>query len=405
MAVCYFNRDYSKKYRCQFEKKDNGILMKIEYDISNEIESIDGVKIFGINTEIDSRDILIIDYEKKANYLLKDAYFFGRYNIYETPDGNEFSSFFSSMYLSTNNYTDFNDFPEIQKISEIKIYSTELNSFIGKPSCSEVNNDKLISITLNRENTKTEIHTDKLNVKDIFIADNWIVEHINNTKINIKFDGYIEYILNNEIEYEDCYQLVYELMIYMQLLIPNKFKIDKISIKINDKFYNIILPLKEIEYKEKHVFPSVNVSIFDFLKECYNKIPYVNGNVDSRNIPYIIMNTSRSIEDNFLMFYRFIENFYKNKGNLDDFIEVSIRNNYKKEINFDIEDFTRECVSLRNHYVHDGYYIPNNELEITYKSLVYKKMEKQGIKVILKTILIRVLILIGFIKEQKLYMI
>lgn len=73
MAVCCFDAKYDKRYRCTYEIKEHIIEVEVEYDISEEIESIDGIKCWSANTEYKRRDILIVDYHNKRNILIKDA--------------------------------------------------------------------------------------------------------------------------------------------------------------------------------------------------------------------------------------------------------------------------------------------------------------------------------------------
>ena len=111
-------------------------------------------------------------------------------------------------------------------------------------------------------------------------------------------------------------------------------------------------------------------------------IPYRNSKNEIRNIPYIILYTSRNLEDNFLMFYRFIECYYK-KQPIENikrtFIEYSIKNNYKENLGLNEEEFENlvyEIISLRNHYVHEGYYIKNEELYISFPKINQKTNPK-----------------------------
>lgn len=114
----------------------------------------------------------------------------------------------------------------------------------------------------------------------------------------------------------------------------------------------------------------------------YKKIPYRKSKTEIRNIPYIVINTSRNIEDNFLMFYRFIECYYK-KQNIPNiikrFVSYSIRNNYDSTINWtdeQIENYSQEIICLRNHYVHSGYFIKNSSLKISFEKIDGKKNPK-----------------------------
>lgn len=47
MAVCYFDTNYDKKYKCTYAIKESIIEVEAEYDSSDEIESVGGVKIWG----------------------------------------------------------------------------------------------------------------------------------------------------------------------------------------------------------------------------------------------------------------------------------------------------------------------------------------------------------------------
>ena len=51
-----------------------------------------------------------------------------------------------------------------------------------------------------------------------------------------------------------------------------------------------------------------------FLSKCYKLIPYRNGKSEFRNIPYVIFDYSRNIEDTFLMLYKTIECYYKKQN-------------------------------------------------------------------------------------------
>lgn len=72
------------------------------------------------------------------------------------------------------------------------------------------------------------------------------------------------------------------------------------------------------------------------------------------------------------MFYRFVECYYKKQNIVNNFIYYSIENNYKKSdkmIEEEKETLSQQIVSLRNQYVHSGYYIKNNCLKIKFKDI------------------------------------
>ncbi len=376
MAVCYFNNDYDKRYICDYEKKNNGIEVIVDYEIDEEIEGINGIKTFGTNTKFEHRDILIIDSKNKNNFLLKDAYYNGHSESWGTPDGGTKTKFFSRCYLYHKSYEKLTDLLKTPKTNKIRIYSNAINDYIGHPSLYEKSTDEEYIIKLQKEPEKRKIEIKKNNIKSLTISDDWNSLHSYKTyDINIKLNGYIEIETMRKINYCDINDYIKELLIYFQLLRPNKLEINKISIFINETFYGYNFMYDNIDYNDSYIDKSVNDDLLEFLYKCYFFIPYRNSKTEIRNIPYIILNTSRNLEDNFLMFYRTIECYYKKqkiKNIVNTFIQYSITNNYKKgnyKNGGEIENLSQEIICLRNHYVHSGYYIKNNSLKIVFKNI------------------------------------
>ncbi|MED9924751.1 MAG: hypothetical protein UFI45_05740 [Clostridia bacterium] len=386
MAVCYFNDKYDEKYDCQYEVKKDGIEIVVNYDIDDEIPAINGVRTFGINTEFKKRDILIIDYQTKMNYLLKNAYYCGHSEVLGTPDGGYKTRFFSRFYFWDKNYEKICDLQNGNNIKKIRIYSNIINELIGYPSLYKEENKNEYIIKLRRDTSKQRVEVNLNNIKSIEISDDWTSEHKRKSnEIDIKLNGYIEIEMDNCINYEDIYNYVQELIIYFQLLKPCKFNINKIVVEIEKLYYGFCLPINEMNYKNSYVEKSVTNDVLEFLLNCYSSIPYRNSKNEIRNIPYIILETSRNLEDNFLMFYRFIECYYKQQPIKDiktTFIKYSIENNYKKVNQIEeniIENIVYEIISLRNHYVHEGYYIKDKKLYIAFPKVNGKANPKNYI--------------------------
>lgn len=386
MAVCYFNDKYDEKYDCQYEVKKDGIEIVVNYDIDDEIPAINGARTFGINTEFKKRDILIIDYQTKMNYLLKNAYYCGHSEVLETPDGGYKTRFFSRFYFWDKNYEKLCDLQNGNNIKKIRIYSNIINELIGYPSLYKEENKNEYIIKLRRDTSKQRVEVNLNNIKSIEISDDWTSEHKRKSnEIDIKLNGYIEIEMDNCINYEDIYNYVQELIIYFQLLKPCKFNINKIVVEIEKLYYGFCLPINEMNYKNSYVEKSVTNDVLEFLLNCYSSIPYRNSKNEIRNIPYIILETSRNLEDNFLMFYRFIECYYKQQPIKDiktTFIKYSIENNYKKVNQIEeniIENIVYEIISLRNHYVHEGYYIKDKKLYIVFPKVNGKANPKNYI--------------------------
>lgn len=383
MAVCYFNDKYDEKYDCQYEIKEDLIEVVAKYDIMDEIPAINGLKTFGSNTEFKKRDILIIDNQARMNYLLKAAHCCGHTEVLGSPDGGYKTKFSTRYYFKNSNYEKLCNILN-NNIRKIRVYSKLINEFIGYPSLSKEETDNEYIIKLKRDTIKQKIEINSNNIKSIEISDNWKSElSRKNNKIDIELNGYIEIEMDKCISYEEVYDYVNELTIFFQLLKPCKFDIDKIAVEIEGFFYELCCPTNEIKYKDSYVNNSVKENLLQFLFKCYTTIPYRNSRNEVRNIPYIILNTSRNIEDNFLMFYRFIECYYKQQNIKDiqtTFIKYSIENNYKDKDKIEnIENIVQEIICLRNHYVHKGYYIQNKKLFIAFPKIDKKANPKNYI--------------------------
>lgn len=382
MAVCYLFANYEVQYKCEYILKKEFIEVDIDYDIEKEIETKDGIIFWGDSTKFEERDILIIDSQNKTNYLLKNAYYAGMNSTYGTPDGGCKTKFRAMNYFKHGEYEKLIDLKAMPKVSRIRVYSKSINKLIGYPSLKIEKSDKEYAIKLSKEKSNKSISVNNNGIKDIAVSDSWTSKREKNGNFTIKFNGYIEITLTKRNNYTEVSNFVNELVIFMQLYFPNNFSVDKIWCMVGENYYELITDKMEVKCTERYTEKTVEVGLLEFLSGCYKKIPYRKSKTEIRNIPYIVINTSRNIEDNFLMFYRFIECYYK-KQNIPNikkrFVSYSIRNNYDSINNWtdeQIENYSQEIICLRNHYVHSGYFIKNSSLKISFEKIDGKKNPK-----------------------------
>lgn len=383
MPVCFFDDDYNRKYNCEYEIVDNFIEVTVDYDIGDEIEGINGVKVFGNNTEYAERDVLIVDYENKKNFLLKKAYYTGHTNVYGSPDGGSKTKFQTQVYFLHRDFNKLVELKENPKVKKIKIYSPIINDCIGFPSLTTRDNAEEYIISLNKNKTPMNVEINSNYIKNIAVDDTWTsTRSSKNSNVVIDLGGYIELELTKKINYEDVSSFINELAIYLQLYKPDKFYINKIQVLVDEIYYELVIPYIEGKYKQKPVKNSVDISLLEFLRTCYTKIPYRKSKTEIRNIPYIVLNGSKHIEENFLMFYRFIECYYKKQSiqNISKkFVSYSIDKHYTKRFSLseeEIEKYSQEIICLRNHYVHSGYYFKNSTLRISFDRINRRKNPK-----------------------------
>lgn len=379
MPVCFFNSNFTTKYNCEYEIKDGTIEIAVDYDISDEIESINGMKIFGGNTKFEPRDIFVVDYQGKKNYLAKQAHCSGISSVFGTPDNGSKTKFCTNMFFEHSDIEQLSQLPSTPKVIKIKLTSKSILDWIGYPSLQILKTEGCYTINLSKDYAGRSIDVNANNINRLTVSDTWeSVIHRKDHAISIDFNGYVEIELVKRVNYDKVYEYVNELLVFMQLYCPDKFLVDKISTMVDGVYYELHMPIMEMKHKDKQVEVSVkSVGLLEFLKECYVRIPYRNSKTYIRNIPYITLRTSRSIEDNFLMFYRFIECFYKQtSGKSKTFVSNAINEHYaskNKMSEEQIESYIQEIICLRNHYVHAGYYIKNGSLRIKFDPIDGKK--------------------------------
>ena len=377
MAVCFFNKDYDNKhkYRCEYEISSDQIIVTVDYDISEEVEAVDGIKSFGPNTKYANRDVLIIDYEKRTNYLLKDAYYNGSSFVYGTPDGGAKTKFATSIYFFCNDYESLASLKETPKVSSITIVSKDLLSYISESSVSRTEYEDKLVIDLNKKSYGETRQIGINNIKKITLQEYWFGGF--NKEHDIVFDttGHLEIKLSRRANYTEIHQYVYEVFVFLQIYTNRRFRIEDIKVSIDGVSYGMFFYIRNNEkpIKKTGVYEaSVQSNIMDFLEKCYSNIPYRKSKSDIRNIPYIIMNSSRNIEDSILIYYRFIKKKKKKQkipNIVKEFISYSLNENYKngrKSLPTECDSLANEIISLRNHYVHSGYYIRNESLKIKF---------------------------------------
>lgn len=380
MAVCFFDTNYEEKYRCEYELKDNHIEIIVEYDINKEIEFVNGIRSFGMNDEFRERDILIVDSGKKKNYLLKKAYYAGHTMVLATVDGGVKTKFRANIIFEHGDVECLCKLPVTPKISKIRVYSKMINDVIGHPKMETYRDDEEYVISLSKKAKEKSVDIGTRGIERLVVSEEWTsVPNGKTHNIVIDFYGFIELGLGRRVNYDRIYEFIAELKLYIQLFLPDKFLVDKVRVVVDNEFYDLFLPEGEFKHTENRVEKTVDEEFLIFLKKCYEKIPYRNSKTEYRNIPYIVLKTSRGIEDNFLMFYRFIECYYKKQqipGIMKKFVTYSLEEHYAGKHSLteeQVENYAQEIICLRNHFVHAGYYIKNSSMKICFDKINRRK--------------------------------
>lgn len=266
MPVCYFNLNYAEIHRCDYVITDDGIEISVEYDIMNEVPSVNGMRVFGGNTKFDARDILIVDHHSKRNILVKQAYYAGHTRTYGTLDDGSNTKFLGHLYFEHNVLDQLTRLPVMPKIKTIKIYSTAILDWTGIPSLEVTDSSDYLNYRLSKNVTPSTIPINIQNIKQISVSDDWTLNGDGGSHISIDFLGCIEIELLKRINYDKIYDFIYELIIFLQLYCPDRFSVQKIHVMIDNVFYRCSVPLPETRIKGKHVQNTVRADLLSFLK-------------------------------------------------------------------------------------------------------------------------------------------
>ena len=370
MSVCFFNDDYKHKYSCEYEIVNHTFSVTVDYAIDDEIEAVNGVKTFGPSTDYKTRDILIIDYNAKANFLLKDAYYTGSSSVYGSPDGGTKTKFNADIFFKHRDAKLLAELPVTPKVRTIRIYSKSLYNYVNNKSVYIENSNKETTIHLIKNTQKEAISIKEANIKEVFLYDDWTsTSKSKNQEIIIDKTGCIELTLFHRVDYNMLYPYFNEISLFLELYETGKYIPDKIEVVVDNNTFEFSLPSHKPRRKSG-THRSVDDNLLTFLERCYSQIPYRTKRNDLRNIFQIIFNKSINIEDVFLAYYRFIECYYKRKnipGINTSFMSFAVNEHceeYKKSA--EKENFIQEIICLRNHYVHSGYHLRNSSLRIKF---------------------------------------
>ena len=367
MSICFFGADRQTKYRCTYEL-DEGITVSVEYDVSDEVESVNGMKIWSTSTKIPSRDIIVADPDTSSYILIRNAYYNGNTARYGSIDDRTISRFSSDSYFKCNNLESVLSISELTSFSKLKIFSKEVNRQIGSPSLSYTRTDEVTQIELKNKSQKECVLINNNNIKNITIGDDWICHREGREHLDVCITGYIEIELETPVAFDECYLYMKELAIYLQLFKAGAFEFEKFQLFVGTEYVEYCTIFDEINLKKRSIQNSVDSKLIEFLAACYRNIPYRDGQEETRNIPYIIIRRYRSLEDNFLTCFRFIECYYKRTTNLtsnSDVLTQALIDHPQNISNFKTlgADYKDEIIALRNQYVHTGFYLKNNTLE------------------------------------------
>ena len=380
MTKCdvYFEGD-EKRYEGQYEL--DGINIELEV-FNHRLLKEDYVP---VGSQINYRGITIIDLRNKA-FFFSPAFRNEGFTIALT----QYEKFKTDFYLSTSTVEDVEGYSDEIKVSVLEIYNPMLiHCFRNQSLVITINEvEANYRIIKNQEPVKIEIKAN--NVEYIEFDDR--VEFCNknnNQTISIEAENFAKIYFSEPVECDDILQYVKEFDVIVDAYCLTGMRSYKTYICTPEgKRYSMVNKLLgEDKYYKKAIYNIVKCDFFEYVSKMYKKINYRCTANKNKYIP-LEFKKPTSLEDQYTFYFRYIDLY------MGEYLEQETGkepNNYERLSRFvddyaslfnldgdmDIDALKNELNSLRNHYVHEGYYLPNNQFSVTMKRqhLYYKTMD------------------------------
>lgn len=359
-----------------------------EYSIEDEVIKVDvfnyssDAMAISIGSPIKYKSITICDRKNKL-FLYSPAF----YSMGITWGRTQYEKFQTDYFFETDSYEDILSLSEVTQFKEITLYHPMLIQYFTNPCVQIKANTDAIDYHLNLKSDKKVLQINNNNIDKLEFGGTLSCFSKNfNTVINVETENYASIILEFSVVQEELLKYIKEFDVYINTYYPTGLRSYKtIASTVDNQSFNLHHKLlgKERYYK-RPARKLINLDIFEYLEKMYKCINYRES--DDRN-KYVLMDFKKptSMEDQYTYYFRYIDLF------MGECLELSTGNrpnNYERlsafvdknlEL-FDLEDisnlenFKNELNSLRNHYVHEGYYLPNGEFEVKRnRKLLYKK--------------------------------
>lgn len=322
----------------------------------------------------------VVKYKEMTIYDLRNKVFIYSPTFYTramTFGLTQYEKFQTNFYFQTSQYENLEEFNETTKIRSITFYHPMLIHYFNNPCLFVTSNKEEINCTLKLKSDTKEVVIGKNNIEKIVFGGVYSYSLKNEDRLlNIETENYVELVFINPIECEEILEYIYEFDVFTNAYYPIGVRSYKTIVNIEDN-KKLVLTHKllgaEKEY-HKAVDELTKLNFFDFLSKMYDTINYRESENKNKYIP-LDLKKPTSMEDQFTFYFRYIDMF------MGEYLKDKTgeeANNYKRLSHFideytmlfdpqditNIENLKNELNSLRNHYVHEGYYLPNGKFKV-----------------------------------------
>lgn len=380
MTKCdvYFEGD-EKRYEGQYEIDDNTLEVEVfNHHFSNE----DYVP---IGAEVNYREITIVDLRNKM-FLFSPVFYNAGFTIALT----QYEKFKTKFFLSTSIVGDVEGYSNDMMVSILEIYNPVLIKCFQNQSLVITSNREEINYKIIKSQQPTKIEIKENNIEYIEFGDS--VEYFsknNNQTVSIETENYAKIYFSEPVKCEEILEYIKEFDVIIDAYCLAGLRSYKTYFYTpENKKYNVVHKLLGSEkHYNKAIYSPVKIPFWNYVKKMYKDINYRRTENRNKYIP-LEFKKPTSLEDQYTFYFRYIDlymgeylkqetgNEPSNYSRLSRFVDDNVMF-FNTDGSVNLDELKNELNSLRNHYVHEGYYLPNNQFSVTQnrKHLYYKTMD------------------------------
>lgn len=357
------------KYEGQYDLRE-GYLEVMIFDYYGDIDEYTP-----IGSEVSYKNIYI------ADLLNRKFMFSSRFHRVCGKNGlTQYQKYKTDFYLATKKENDFDAFFHDININGVILYNSVLNNLYNNPSIVISENEKEIVYRqiLNPDKKIIEINKNNIDCIEFLGTCNSISKN-DNRNITIESENKAKIKLNQPIKCEEVLKYINEFDVIMNsYCLLGIHSYTTYIITTDNKCFDVKHKLLcKDKYCEKVLYQPVKVDFFVYVEKMYKTLDYRTTANRNKYVPFGFISPT-TLEEQFVFYFRCIDlymgeyleketgKYPSNYDRLSTFVDENIDLfRYDEEVN--IENLKKELNSLRNQYIHEGYYLCNNKFSVTEK--------------------------------------
>ena len=361
------------EYEGQYEFMNAGMEVEIfNYHAPSE-ENV------SIGDEVKYKEITIVDLRNRV-FVFSPVF----YNVGVTYALTQYEKYKTDFYFTTGKVDSVDSFSCNMKMSTLKMYHPLLMQCFNNPALQVSCGESEMNYKVIKNSDKKVVEIQNNNIKKIEFGGKCTYSRKNNGQlITIEAENYATIYLDEPITYKDLLMYIKEFDVLVNAYCPSGLHSYATYITtIEGKSFEVIHKLLGKEkFCDKIIHQPVKLNFFEYIERMYKNTNYRTTDDRNKYIP-LEFKKPTSLEDQYIFYFRYIDlymgDYLKQKtgkvssnfDRLSNFVDVNLKL-FDSNDTMNIDNFKNELNSLRNQYVHEGYYLPNNQFAVNGKGKVF----------------------------------